>query len=276
MGGGAVAPNGVFYAEHGDRLSTGNGVQDIAIINAYQISDGKLLWSKTFNEFGGQYPAVGYLGETLAVVAPIGSSLSEKFDNGGPLGSNQSKWLVNAVVAMDAKTGSVLWRHEETRWPFAAAAGDFGGPFKRRVFDKLTKHPRREVVCLPDPQGIPLISGDGHVYVSNSQNGDLSAIKDVDGDGKISPAEVSTFPTKIGFLNSPSLAPRMLVAAPCWGPVYIFKAEPSPGRESPYFRWDWVIAVMAAGALAVSLLVYYCRGGHRAAPEDLGMSLAES
>merc|ERR1712187_933302 len=80
-----------------------------------------------------------------------------------------------------------------------------------------------DFVCLPDHQGIPLIAGDGTVYGSSSHNGDLTAIKDVNDNGVIEPEEVSTFKIGIEFLNSPSLAPGMLVAAPCWGPVYVFK-----------------------------------------------------
>ena len=35
----------------------------------------------------------------------------------------------------------------------------------------------------------------------------------------------SVFSTHMCFLNSPSVAPGMLVAAPCWGAMYVFKAE---------------------------------------------------
>ena len=35
----------------------------------------------------------------------------------------------------------------------------------------------------------------------------------------------SVFSTHMCFLNSPSVAPGMLVAARCWGPMYVFKAE---------------------------------------------------
>lgn len=150
-------------------------------------------------------------------MAPIGSGL--QID--GKKLEDKSKWLVNAVVALDATTGNLLWRFDEKPWPYSSAAGDFGEDFARRKEEQKTD-PRREIMCLPDPQGIPLIAGDGKVYSTSSHNGDMYAIQDLDGDGKISSDEVSTFNTSIGFLNSPALAEGMLVAAPCWGPVYIF------------------------------------------------------
>jgi len=83
--------------------------------------------------------------------------------------------------------------------------------------------PRKEIVCLPDNWGIPTIGGDGTVYATSGHNGNIYAIRDRDGNGRIDTDEVSTFETKNGFLNGPALAPGMMVFAPCWGPMYVFK-----------------------------------------------------
>lgn len=129
--------------------------------------------------------------------------------------------LVNAVVALDATSGEVLWRFDETPWSEVAGAGE-SEKYQQRI-SRIEQDPRVDVLCLPDAQGIPVISGDGTVYTSSGHSGDLRAIRDVNSDGIIDPAETSVFRTQNCFLNSPSLAPGMLVAAPCWGPMYVFK-----------------------------------------------------
>eukprot|EP00930_Biecheleria_cincta_P074596 TRINITY_DN6180_c0_g1_i5.p1 TRINITY_DN6180_c0_g1~~TRINITY_DN6180_c0_g1_i5.p1 ORF type:complete len:505 (-),score=54.29 TRINITY_DN6180_c0_g1_i5:43-1557(-) len=215
-GGGALGPNGVFYVNSNHFADPTGG----AYVDAYRVSDGTLLWSKKFDarHQGWQYPAVGKLGPggPLAVVAPVGgiTSFQQKVLEG-------DLQLLNAVVALDAATGEELWRVEEAPWPNAVAAGDEDQLQIERAVNK--KDPRSELFCLPDIQGIPLLAGDGTVYASSSHNGDLRAIRDTNGNGKIEPGEVSVFSTKQCFLNSPSLARGMLVAAPCWGPMYVFK-----------------------------------------------------
>jgi len=229
-GGGSVGPNGVFYTEYTQHDGS-------AQISAFQISNGTLLWERNFAGYGGgQYPAVGKLGldGPLAVVVAIGDNpgIMNPLVTGDPhqylsyfedpafretLGVPK---MVNAVVAMDAASGDVLWRWEEDIWDHFAAAGD---EEKEMLIRAATHSPENEI-CLPDLQGIPLIAGDGTVYASSSHAGDLTSIRDADGDGIIDPSEVSAFVTHKAFLNSPSLAPGMLVAAPCWGTMYVFKS----------------------------------------------------
>jgi outer membrane protein assembly factor BamB len=222
MGGGAVGSNGVFYTVHGQFEDT----HGKAFINAYRIHDGERVWSKVFNEFGAQYPAVGHLGTggPLVVVAPLGGPLSYP----GGLELPEGEELVNVLVTMDATTGDVLWRFEEEPWPYSTAAGD-SGPIQAQRMKEAIRNPRRDVICWPDPQAVPVISGDGYIYASSSHNGDLYALKDEDQNGQVNSTEVSTFATGIAFLNSPSVAPGMLVASPCWGPMYIFRDH---GRQS--------------------------------------------
>jgi len=239
-GGGLAGPNGIFYSEFNDwRDPRGPGV-----VQAIRISDGSLLWERYFGRFEGwQYPAVGRVGPDLqlAVIAPLGGITSPP---SYPLPSQwpfhpwwfkfilwhgylrfwwvrrllQIRSLPNAIVALDPLTGSERWRYVEEEWNHIGSITD-ETMFPQRIKSQIDG----EVMCLPDPQGIPLIAGDGTVYGSSSHNGDLTAIKDANGNGVIEPGEVSRFETGHEFLNSPSLAPGMLVAAPCWGPVYVFK-----------------------------------------------------
>jgi len=129
--------------------------------------------------------------------------------------------LRNAVVALDAISGEVLWRYDEDVWNQQLAAGDTE-KYNERA-ERARTDVRTDTMCSPETQGTPLIAGDGTVYMSSGHGGELRAIRDVNQDGVIDPKEVSTFSTHNAFLNSPSLAPGMLVAAPCWGPVYVFK-----------------------------------------------------
>lgn len=131
--------------------------------------------------------------------------------------------FANAVVALDAASGEVLWRFDEKPWVGTSPAGEEEKHEERK--SRAETHPRTDVLCSPEAQGIPVIAGDGTVYASSGHSGDLYAMKDVNGNGVIEAAETSVFSTQNCFLNSPSLALGMLVAAPCWGPMYVFKTK---------------------------------------------------
>jgi outer membrane protein assembly factor BamB len=133
-----------------------------------------------------------------------------------------ARQLANAVVALDAESGEVLWRFNEDPWEKMAGAGESERALER--VSRAMKDDQTDVLCTAETQGTPLIGGDGTVYMSSGHSGDLRAIRDVNRDGVIdTEREVSLFKTDNCFLNSPSLAPGMLVAAPCWGPMYVFK-----------------------------------------------------
>mmetsp|Transcript_134032 Transcript_134032/g.218219 ORF Transcript_134032/g.218219 Transcript_134032/m.218219 type:complete len:522 (+) Transcript_134032:89-1654(+) len=218
VSGGALGPNGIYYAEYSEGEK---GAFNASSINdtlaAYNVTDGSLVWKRNLPYRAAQYPAVGKLGRDgpLAVVAPLGDNPQQpgpKLVEAALLKANGGT-LRNFVMAFDAGTGETLWISEDTPYPDLVAAGD-------RDEHNATDGPE----CWPDAQGIPLIAGDGTVYTSSSHHGDLRAIRDSNNDGVISPSEVSTFKTGQCFLNSPSIAPGMLVAAPCWGPMYVFKS----------------------------------------------------
>lgn len=229
-GGGAMGPNGIFYAESNANISAKAGT-----VVAYDASNGQKLWQKDLDEgYGGiQYPAVGRLGPNgkLAVVVGVGENTGLP-----PLlqGEAKQKYLTdpefraemkvphfkNRVMALDAATGETLWQYDEPVWDHFGAAGD-----EERVFFEPGANSSIEgMICLPDAQGIPVINQfDGTVFFSSSHSGNLTAIKDSNNDGIIDASEVKHFAPGIAFLNSPSMAPGLLVAAPCWGPVYTFK-----------------------------------------------------
>lgn len=244
--GGTLGPNGLFYAEFNDW----NKFQ--GVVAAHRVSDGKLVWERTWPLPLGawQHPAVGRLAPSgrLAVVAPLGlttgppqfSTLSLLDYDWVPLWLRELwyeraylkyKWirrllgvplLPNALVALDADTGQDIWWVVEEPWDRYAMAGD-EERFIERMKRAQASPETHDTMCLPDNQGVPLIAGDGTVYAASGHTGDLASIRDDDGNGVVDASEISIFGTGIGFRNGPSLAPGMLVAAPCWGPMYVFK-----------------------------------------------------
>merc|ERR1711879_652521 len=100
------------------------------------------------------------------------------------------------VMALDAQTGDELWISEDKPYPHVVAAGELD---THNVSDGIS--------CWLVAQGIPLITKNT-VYTSSSHHGDLRALK-LDQNGNVE--KVSTFETKHAFLNSPSIAPGMLV-----------------------------------------------------------------
>jgi outer membrane protein assembly factor BamB len=228
-GGGSMGPNNVFYHEHNDHQ------QGKSYVVARRLRDGHLLWRKDVTGWlptskgnpyiANQYPAVGevMVGGTkrLAVVAGLGQTVGSLI----PMDTSDERW-VNFVVAMDADTGDVLWQYEEAKWPGQFSEGDGAEAIAKRESKVALGKAKTDTICLPDPQGIPLISGDGTVYMSSSHWGALRSMSDKDGNGIIDDSEVSSFRTHNCFLNSPSIADGMLVAAPCWGPMYVFKSSP--------------------------------------------------
>lgn len=259
-GGGTLGPNGIFYAVGSYFNQTGRGqpFPDVAdcspvggceegagILLGYRVADGEVVLKKRLKQPGNQYPAVGMLGPRLAVVVAIGQNpaLMSHFlkDSWLPLPvkiaihmAQLRFWplrrmlgipvLQGSVHAFDAVTGHELWSFEDEPFDYFAGAGD-EHDLGRRVQRSMQEPNHTETICGPDSWGIPVIAGDGTVYASSGTNGNLYAIRDGDGDGVIASGEVSTFRTSQAFLNAPALAPGMLVAAPCWGPMYVFKGE---------------------------------------------------
>merc|ERR1719296_152383 len=212
-GGGSIGPNGAFYTQWADEKGTH--------LAGYKASDGSVLWHKTLPAGNAaQYPAVGKLGPDgpVVVVAAIGDAVypPNGYPKPGYTWANVTLPLQNSIVALEAETGRKLWHSDELPWPHEYAAGDDIASIRMRGTG------RGQPFCWPDPQGMPLISGDGTVYASSSHSGVLRTLRTADFNGRFEAVETSSFNPGIGFLNSPSAAPGMLVAAPCWGPVYVF------------------------------------------------------
>lgn len=217
--GGALGPLGLFYAEYNEYSPNIFDDQN-GVLAAYRVSDGTLAWRKDLGRRGAQYPAVGMLDGRVAVIVPVGDNPQPPMPKTVETEILKTVFggaLKGAIFALDALDGSMIWQWEEPPWPHMSGAGEA----------EMQDAPRPpwpdEGACWPDALAIPLLLGDGTVYYGSSHGGGLSAIRDSNHNGIIEPSEVNTFETGYCFLNSPSAAPGMLVAAPCWGDVYVFK-----------------------------------------------------
>jgi outer membrane protein assembly factor BamB len=203
-GGAVIGPNGVVYVtsniyEKDAPLWQGLPLQS-GYVTAFDFKDGTLLWRQSVDYAANNAAAVGTLHTgKLAVVIGVGENPSK------PLADWKER--KSRVVALDAHTGSEIWRHELPLW-HGWAAGDTIVPFH---------------ICLPDSFGNPAIAGDGTVYVGG-MSGVFYAISDRNGNSKIDDDEVSQFNFSNAFQGSPAIAPGLLIATPCNG-MHVFKEK---------------------------------------------------
>uniref|UniRef100_A0A7S1LEE5 EF-hand domain-containing protein n=1 Tax=Alexandrium catenella TaxID=2925 RepID=A0A7S1LEE5_ALECA len=196
-GGLATGPNGVVYgaSNYEGHCDKGKG-----ILQAVDLQTGAARWQRLFDHGLNSGPAVGRLGPSgrLAVIAQV----SDNFLEFGVMGSF---WLAGhagpgpvhngTVLAIDAETGETMWSFDVdgyTSWVY----------------------PEQAQGCLPDAFGNPAIGGDGTVYV-NWSGGYAYAIRDADGDGTISPQEVSKVHTSSGMNGETAIAPGLAVVPSC-------------------------------------------------------------
>jgi len=204
-GGAVIGPNGLVYVTSNSKK---DGVER-GHVTAFQFSDGKMLWRQGTDYQANNAPAVGRLGADgpLAVVVGVGPNPDMpdpimQLTKTAPTSEKRAR-----VMALDAATGRVIWRHELPKW-HGWAAGD------------SLSH-----VCLPDSFGNPAISGDGTVFVG-FQSGRFYGINDRNHDGNVNTSEVTSYNFSNAFQGSPGLAPGMLVATPCNG-LHVFRAKSS-------------------------------------------------
>mmetsp|Transcript_118339 Transcript_118339/g.382015 ORF Transcript_118339/g.382015 Transcript_118339/m.382015 type:complete len:463 (+) Transcript_118339:70-1458(+) len=193
-----LGPNGVVYTVNTFAGQSGFSKSLHGSLNAYNLSDGGLLWNFTTPMPPNNLPAIGRLGRSprLSVVQPIGQQVLK----GAP----------TDVYAFDAETGAVQWifKGPSQQGPFQA--GETQG-----VKDRMLAG--RRPMCLPNPWSAPSIDAAGTVYIGNEE-GNFYALADKDGNGHVEgEGEVSSYNTGACFAGSagPSHAPGMVVIASC-------------------------------------------------------------
>ena len=127
-----------------------------------------------------------------------------------------------SIVALDAATGSVLWYHEMEPYQRPAAMGDSELFLERFQSTTNGTNPNNEPWCLPDANAQPVIDGAGTALVAY-QDGKIYAVRDEDGDGKISPEEVKEHLVGAAFQASAAMAPNLLAVIDCSGRLEVFR-----------------------------------------------------
>ena len=128
-----------------------------------------------------------------------------------------------SIVALDAATGKVLWYYEMEPYQRPAAMGDSENLLERMKSLTDGSNPNNEPWCLPDANAQPVIDGEGTAFVP-FQDGKVYALRDENGDGKISPEEVREHLVGAAFQASPAMAPGLLAVVDCSGRVEVFRA----------------------------------------------------
>lgn len=166
-------------------------------LSAYALSEGLLLWSKPLPYPANSGPAVG---RTAGPDGPLAVVVGSAKNPTLPL-----PWLAKEeepmlIVALDASSGEHIWNVSLPTWR-GWAVGDAILPVQH--------------ICLPDSFSNTAIGGDGTAYVG-AMDGNLYAVRDLDGDGSIDPeTEVRSYNAKAAFQGEPAIAPKMLAIAPC-------------------------------------------------------------
>ncbi|OLP89351.1 hypothetical protein AK812_SmicGene29205 [Symbiodinium microadriaticum] len=220
------------------------GKQPAGLLHVYDYEDGEHLWTQELPHEANQAVAVGELagssGKTslilgmgknpgLPLIARVALSLptivvplfwpfhllSLSFP------SVFAKKEGRAIFAVDAATGAVRWYHEMDPYHRPAAAGDSENVLARFRATQNGSNPNNEPVCLPDANAQPVIDGAGTAFVP-FQDGKIYALRDDNGDGKISPEEVKEHLVGAGFQASPAMAPGLFAVIDCSGRLEVF------------------------------------------------------
>merc|ERR1711879_651801 len=113
------------------------------------------------------------------------------------------------IVAIDADTGRIKWKHVLAQWKNPTALGDQEG-----FSQKSSTQPWR-AMCCPVAYSSPSVDGNGVVYIGH-MSGYFFGVKDWDKDGTISEDEVYKFFAEGAFLHSgPAFAPGMFAFTTC-------------------------------------------------------------
>merc|ERR1712151_1316321 len=131
-----------------------------------------------------------------------------------PIGRQDRQWEQYDIYALDAETGKQQWV--------------FKGPIQRglrQASADLSHYEQTQIHgCIPNPWSAPIIDANGVVLIAN-QEGQIFALKDVNGDGKVEgEAEVQSYETLRAYDGSeaPSLAPGLMTIVSC-DTIYTFR-----------------------------------------------------
>ena len=229
------------------------GKEGKGVLHAYDYEDGTFLWLQDLPYEGNQAVAVGNIpgneGRTslilgmgknpgLPVIVKMVGWMASVFPFFGVqmgviflpfhlLSLSFPSLFANkqgrSIVALDAATGKVLWYYEMEPYQRPAAVGDSENFLERMKSHTDGSNPNNEPLCLPDANAQPVIDGEGTAFVPY-QDGKVYALRDENGDGKISSEEVREHLVGAGFQASAAMAPGLLALVDCSGRLEVFRA----------------------------------------------------
>ncbi|CAE8654822.1 unnamed protein product [Polarella glacialis] len=190
-GGVVVGADGRVYVA----MNRGRGQ---GMLRVHDLSDGAVLWNRTFSEEVNAGVAVGPSqrdGPTAVVVA-VGNNV-ECAPHVGPAAVERHA----KIQVIDSQTQQLLWSFD-----LPVSSAPCAGVVSLND------------ICCPDVFGNPTIGIDGSVFV-NWSGGLTYALRDASGDGRIDmqdPAEFSSYHHGSGSNGNTAIAPGLVVVPSCW------------------------------------------------------------
>ena len=212
------------------------------LLHVYDVQTGAQLWSQNLPLGGNQAVTVGRDAHGAVVIIGVGDnpgkpiflSVFDSFPNllwlaqfANWLSMLFPSWFARkqsrGIGAFDAHSGAMKWVFALDPYQMPAAAGDadhVGGRLQGLINGS---NPNNDVQCLPDSNAQPVIDGRGTCFVP-FQDGNLFALRDKDGDGKISSEEVKIHKMEAAAQASPAMAPGLLAVLDCSGNLEVFES----------------------------------------------------
>jgi len=190
--GGAIVVGQTVFAAHNRRAKKGWNAPfgGKGALRAYSLKDGSSVWEQLFDLEANCIPVYCPLGPggKPAVIVCLGASPGHPPDS--PFGKALGDHWDGQVLALDPKTGAVLWRTELPRWNACACAGNC------LWAEKLPQPPAGWVP--------PAVGADGAVYANWNASGTLYVLDGTTG------AELSKHVFGHPMASGPVIGPGML------------------------------------------------------------------
>mmetsp|Transcript_44165 Transcript_44165/g.136917 ORF Transcript_44165/g.136917 Transcript_44165/m.136917 type:complete len:496 (-) Transcript_44165:62-1549(-) len=239
-----VGPNGIAYAMRSNCQIGRCKPMDPGDVRAYNLSTGELVWHQDVPYVPNSQPVAVGQGKDLTLVMPIGlpaslvpitmlGALWPTLSQFIPLSLYPYVHMLSLILgpkqylmwgnyptptqvrAYDAATGRVKWTWDPPLWTKACSAGDEEG-FGQRLMWGVQPY------CVPNFWASPSVDARGTIYLGHA-SGNIFALRDDNGDGKIDDSEVSSYDTGAAFGHpGASIAPGMMAIVSC-DTVYVFK-----------------------------------------------------
>lgn len=207
-GGLAVGPNDRIYVA--SQLKQAKDTNGPGVLWALDLSNGNVLWNRTFTNALTASPAVGRLAGSSELAVVVGTGDNRLGEYLSPTLKNfwKDSWIRGNRLDMETGVAAVRARDGSTLWSYNISIAD--SPVQ--VVGVLSR-----TRCSADLWSPPTVTADGAVLI-NWSGGKLLSLRDANGDGRIDARdtrELAEFGTGHGATGAPAMGPGVLVAASC-------------------------------------------------------------